>query len=588
MKDFFKYLLASFAGVLMAGGVLFIAVLFFFIAALAGGSGSNPGLKPHSILHLSLNGNLSERYTEKPLDVLKGQGDTGFGLEQTLTAIRRAKENADIDGLYVEAGGLTGATPAMLEEIRQAMEDFRESGKFVVSYGDMYTQGCYYVCSAADRVVLNPQGSVCWSGMASEPVFYKDLLEKVGVRMQVFRVGDYKSAVEPFTSTRMSDANREQINSYLHSIWGELMADVSRSRHIPTDSLMRYADEYMMFAPAASVVARGLADTLCYADGMKEYLKSRLPDKARKLNLITPADFLAATEKDKKTAPDRIAVYYAYGDITDTENEWGDPCIASRTVCNDLRQLREDKDVKAVVLRINSGGGSAYASEQIWREVELTRREKPVVVSMGGMAASGGYYIACAADTIVAEPMTLTGSIGIFGLFPDASNLLQEKLGLHFDVVKTNELADFGTQARPLNNTECQLLQNYIDRGYDLFVQRVADGRGLPADSIRQLAQGRVWTGKQAVENGLADLTGNLQDAVRLAAERSGLKKYEVETLPEAKEWYDNLLGNTRKSYMESRLGALGEYLPLQQLLRGMDRQSCIQARIPYLPNLTN
>lgn len=588
MKDFFKHLMASFAGVLLAGSVLFAGMIVFLVASIAS-SGDTTELKGHSILHLSLNGNVAERYTENPLDILQGNKEATLGVEQTVNAIRRAKDNDDIDGIYLEAGSLSGATPAMLEEIRQAVEEFKESGKFTVAYGDFYTQGCYYICSAADRMILNPQGSISWNGMASQPIFYKDLLEKIGVRMQIFRVGDYKSAVEPFMSDHMSEANREQISSFVNSIWDETVADVADARKIPADSLRRYADECMTFAPAEQVLKYGLVDTLCYADGVKTYLKSLMPDKVKKTNLISPAAFLAATDGKQPKASDRVAVYYAYGDIVEEENEWGDPCIASTTVCNDLQGLREDKKIKAVVLRVNSGGGSAYASEQIWREVELLRKEKPVIVSMGGMAASGGYYISCAADTIVAEPMTLTGSIGIFAMFPDASNLLQEKLGLHFDVVKTNEFADFGTLPRTLNNAECDLLQNYIDRGYDLFVKRVADGRGMTTDSIRQLARGRVWTGTQAVENGLADLTGNLQDAIRIAAERGGLKDYQTDTYPQSKEWFENLMGNTRKHYLESRLGPMwAEYLPLQQLLRSMDRQSCIQARIPYLPNLTN
>ncbi|MCM1108125.1 MAG: signal peptide peptidase SppA [Clostridium sp.] len=589
MKDFFKYMFASLTGVLLAGGVLMMFLIVSLVATLMGGSGNTTELKPHSVLRIPLNGILSERYTESPLDMLQGKSESGLGLEQTVQAILLAKDNKDIDGIYIEAGSLAGATPAMLEEIRQAIVEFRTSGKPVICYGDIYSQGCYYICSAADRVALNPQGAVNWNGMAAQPIFFKDLLEKIGVHMQVFRVGNYKSAVEPYTSTSMSEANREQVSSYLHSIWGILVDDVASSRSIERDSLLHYADEYMGFAPAETVVERGLADTLCYADGMKDYLQQRFGQQDKKVNFIAPDDFLAAAEKDGTKAKDHIAVYYAFGDIVEEANEWGDPCIASSTVCNDLRELREDKNVKAVVIRVNSGGGSAYASEQIWREVTLIQQEKPVIVSMGGMAASGGYYISCAADSILVEPMTLTGSIGIFGIFPDASNLLQEKLGLHFDVVKTNELADFGTQARPLNATESELLQHYINRGYDLFVKRVADGRQMSTDSIHQLAQGRVWTGLQAVENGLADRCGNLQDAIRAAAAKSGLDKYQVDSYPQNKEWYETLLGDARKHYMESQLGsAWREYLPLHQWLRGMDRQSCIQARMLYLPNLTN
>ena len=586
MKEFVKYTLATLCGLLLAGIATLFLSLLALGAILAAGEAS-PAIKPHSALRLTLNGELREDTPEDPFATLFGTPYPTLSLREILTAIEGAKENPNIEGIYIEAKALLGATPAMAREIRNALADFKESGKYIIAYGEHYTQGTYYICSVADKVILNPQGQVNWCGMASQPIFYKELLEKIGVHMQVFKVGSYKSAVEPFTATQMSEANREQITSYLNDIWHTMLADVSNSRYIPARRLDAYADSMLMLCPAEELVQKRMVDTLCYIDGVSRILREKTGTKEGELPLVNTKTMIAATE-DAPEKGDKIAVYYAYGDIVDQQAGWPEYVIDAKSMCRDLKELREDKDVKAVVLRINSGGGSAYASEQIWHEVKLLREKKPVVVSMGGMAASGAYYIACAANYIVADPTTLTGSIGIFGLIPDASQLLGEKLGLHFDVVKTNEHADFGTLSRPFNPAEAQMMQSYILRGYKLFTGRVAEGRKMPPARVDSLAQGRVWTGRQARMNGLVDNNGGLRHAIRKAAAIAGVKDYHTEFSPAPATWYESIR-NREKSYLDAALQeALGTYYTPLMNLKQIRQTSPLQARIPFDPNFTN
>ena len=411
-------------------------------------------------------GSIEERNEDNPLNYLLGTSEQVLSQEAILNAINKAKTNENICGIYIRSGQFEANGPAMLQELRDALEDFKRTGKFIVAYGDMYTQGGYYVSSVADKVIINPEGTLTWMGMASQPIFYKDLLDKIGIKMQVFKAGNYKSAVEPFIATEMSEANREQVSSFINCIWDNIVAGVASSRQIPADSLYRYADKCLAFAPSTETVSTGMIDDIMYWDEVRNLLKeySKIGEK-EELRLLSVSDVNSNESLLKKSAQE-IAVYYAYGDISDSPSSSIDRGIYSQKICKDLQKLAEDKNVRAVVLRINSGGGSAYASEQIWRSIELLKKEKPVVVSMSGMAASGGYYIACAANKICAEPTTLTGSIGVFGLFPDVSTLFEDKLGLHFDVVKTNELSDMGNRSRPFNRAEQGILQAYVDRTY--------------------------------------------------------------------------------------------------------------------------
>ena len=590
MKDFIKYTLATIVGLLLFSTIMTF-IFIISIAGMAASEGMTSPIQKKSILKISLNTSMEERADEMPFDIaaLTGSEDETIGLDEAIIALDKAAKNKNILGVYLEGGSLS-ATPAMAEELRHALARFKESGKWILAYGDAYSKNAYYLSSLADKIMLNPIGFLDWSGLASEPIFYKGLLEKVGVKMQVFKVGTYKSAVEPFINTSMSDANREQVTSFLTSIWNNMLKDVAQSRAMSVEQLNGLADSMTMLSDPTLSVKSGLVDTLCYISDVKRILKEQAGlDEDDDLRFVTLKDVAhAETLKDKVS--DEIAVYYAYGDIVEetggmsfsTEHQ-----IVGKKVIKDLQRLREDDDVKAVVMRVNSGGGSAYASEQIWKEVTLLKEKKPVIVSMGGMAASGGYYISCAANKILAEASTLTGSIGIFGMIPDPSELLTQKLGLNFDVVKTNALSDLGAMGRPLNETEGAMLQSHINQGYELFTGRVADGRKMKQDDVKAIAEGRVWTGEQALGIGLVDKLGDLDDAIAAAAEAAGIEKYSVGRYPDSEPWYADLLEKQKKSYLEEEMRAtLGEYYNSFNLLRTLNRQAPVQARIPFDPNI--
>ena len=458
MKDFLKFTLATVTGIIVSSVVLFfISILVVF--SMVSSSESETQVRKNSVMMLDLNGTLAERSQENPLDILMKDDYKTYGLDDVLSSIRKAKENENIKGIYIQANSLS-AGYASLEEIRHALKDFKESGKFIVAYGDSYTQSLYYLSSIADKVMLNPQGMLEWRGLAATPMFFKDLLEKIGVEMQVFKVGTYKSAVEPFIATEMSPANREQVNVYLSSVWGQITGDIAESRNLSVEALNKEADRMLMFYPAEESVKNGLVDTLIYKNDVRDYLKTLVGiDKDDDMPVLGIQDMVNVKKNvPKDKSGNVIAVYYAYGEIDGGSSASTEEGINSEKVIRDLRKLKDDENVKAVVLRVNSPGGSAYGSEQIWYAVEQLKKEKPVIVSMGDYAASGGYYIACNADTIVAEPTTLTGSIGIFGMMPNAKGLT-EKLGLNFDIVKTNPYADFGNLTR-FSDASLQALQD--------------------------------------------------------------------------------------------------------------------------------
>ena len=570
-------------GVVLAGVVFTILGIVGMVGMVAS-SDTETMVKENSILILDLDGSLSERVQDNPLLSLLGEEYQVYGLDDILSSIRKAKENENIKGIYLQAG-ILDASFASLEEIRNALKDFKESGKFIVAYGDQYMQNMYYLASVADKVIVNPQGSITWQGLASQTIFFKDLLKKVGVEMEIFKVGTYKSAVEPFIATEMSDANREQVSAFLHSIWGRLLEDISASRSIPAEVLNKYADGFLMLDPAETYIANGMADTLMYKDGVLSYLKELTGreenESLRTLSLEDMKNVKRHTPLDK--SGNIIAVYYAFGDIDDTASASTEEGIQSEKVIKDLRKLREDEAVKAVVLRVNSPGGSAYGSEQIWREVVLLKEAKPVIVSMGDYAASGGYYISCAADCIVADPTTLTGSIGIFGMFPNMENLLNDKLGLHFETVKTNANADMGNMTRSFNTNEKVAMQKYINQGYKLFVQRCAEGRGMSVEAIEKIAEGRVWTGATAKELGLVDELGGLDKALEIAAQKAGVESYSTISYPNQDDFFTSLLKEGKDNYINGKiaetLGNSYRYLQLFENWKNMDR---IQARMPF------
>lgn len=591
MKDFLKFTLASVTGIILSS-IVFSIIGIVMMVGIISSTETETLVKKNSVMMLDLNGTLVERNQESlegMFSKLTGNNSTIYGLDDVLASIKKAKENEDIKGIYLKANSL-GTSYASLQAVRNALADFKESGKFIVAYSDNYTQGLYYLSSVADKVLLNPKGAIEWRGIASSPMFYKDLLKNLGIEMQIFKVGTYKSAVEPFIATEMSPANREQVTAFISSIWGQVVDGVSTSRKITPDSLNAYADRMLMFYPAELSVQCGLADTLVYQNDVRSYLKTLVKvgedDRLPVLGLEDMMNVKKSVPKDK--SGNIVAVYYASGEITDLPgSSASEEGIVGSKVIRDLRSLKEDDDVKAVVLRVNSPGGSAFASEQIWHAVKELKSKKPVIVSMGGYAASGGYYIACVADTIVAEPTTLTGSIGIFGMLPNVKGLA-DKVGITSDVVKTNKYSDFGSIMRPINEDERTLLQMMINQGYDLFVSRCAEGRHMTKEAIEKIAEGRVWTGEAAKGLGLVDVLGGIDTALDIAVKKANIEGYSVVAYPEKKDIFAMLMDIQPNNYVESQLlkSKLGDFYKDFSLLKNIEERPMIQARMPFEPNI--
>ena len=592
MKSFLKQVLAVIIGICSVGA--FATLMFFVMLGVMLATGDEKqSVSDNSILRIELTGTVVDRSTpDSPLNQLLGRSNASSqGLDVLIEAIKTAKGDKRIKGIYIE-GGTMSSDFATLQELRGALVDFKSSGKFIVSYADSYTQGAYYIASVGDRVLINPSGLLDWHGIAMQPMFWTGLMEKVGVKAQVFKVGTYKSAVEPFILKEMSPANREQVESMITDLWKETCTAVATSRKLSPDSLNAYADRYITLADGADYKRLKLVDDLTYVDQVRDELRKRMNDK--EVTFVSP-EVVAAQAEDTGDDDNQVAVYYASGNIVDVAGSGalmggGDEIIGSRVV-EDLDKLANDKDVKAVVLRINSGGGSAYASEQMWRAVQLLKKKKPVVVSMGGMAASGGYYMSCGANYIVAEPTTLTGSIGIFGLIPDFSGLVKDKLGLRFDVVKTNKASDFGTLSRPFDAAESAALQAHVNRGYALFLKRVADGRTaagrkMTPEAVDHIAQGRMWTGNQALKNGLVDKIGTLNDAILKAEQLAQTKNPAVVRYPAPKSWMESFSKEKQEDdYFERKMKlVLGDYYEPLNFIQNVDRGNYLQARLFFYP----
>ena len=593
MKDFLKYTLATITGIVIIGLILFFSGLVLLFSAVSP-SNSETHVENNSVMALALNGVIEERATSDPWSYIMGESASSIGLNDILSSIKKAKENDKIKGIYILGSTILSASPSSLQEIRDALVDFKDSGKFIVAYADNYSQSSYYLASVADKVMMNPQGMLEWQGMASEVMFYKDLLEKVGVEMQIFKVGTYKSAVEPYFLTEMSDANREQMTEMVSSIWKNFTEDVSASRNLSIDKLNQLADQTLMFYPAKDAVSNGMLDTLIYKNDVRDYLKKMAgigeDDRLPLLGVKEMVNVNRNVPKDK--SGNIIAVYYASGEIDGTSvvNTGSQSGIVSDKVISDLRKLKEDKDVKAVVVRVNSPGGSAYGSEQIWYAISELKKEKPVIISMSDYAASGGYYISCAADVIVAEPTTLTGSIGIFGTVPNMQKL-KEKVGLSIDLVKTNEHADFqGTSmlTRPMTESEKGLMQMYVNNGYDLFTTRVADGRNLSKTRVDEIGQGRVWTGERAKELGLVDELGGIDKAVSIAVDRAGVEKYTLLSYPAEESMFSKLMNESPTNYVKSSLlkSQLGDLYYQYEFINNFQINDMLQMRMPYELNI--
>lgn len=590
MKDFFKYTAATVVGIIVFT-IVCVALSVMSIVGMVASSSATQAVEKNSVLVLKLNGSIDEQGTDNTIGKLTGNYTPSTGLNDILSAIKKAKEEENIKGIYIDAGILS-TDYATLQEIRSALENFRKSGKKIIAYADTYSQGSYYLASVADKIYLNPIGMVDWHGVGAQPVFYKDMLVKFGVKFQVVKVGTFKSATETYTEEHMSDANRLQTKMFLDGTWKQVCNAVSKSRGISVDSLNRYADELLMFQSAESLVKRKVVDGLAYASDMKDIAKAQFGiEKEDDLTRLSVSDM--ANVKEKQTSGEEIAIYYAYGDIVQSEKVGmlggGSHCIVSSTVCSDLKDLMDDDDVKAVVIRVNSGGGDAFASEQIWHQVMELKKKKPVVVSMGGYAASGAYYMSAPASWIVAQPTTLTGSIGIFAVFPDFSGLVTQKLGVKFDEVKTNRNSTFGNlMARPFNEEETAIMQQYVNRGYQLFRKRVADGRRLPVESVEKIAQGRVWLGADAIGLKLVDQLGGLNDAVAKAAKLAKLSEYYTTDYPAPSSWLDQLLaGASDAGSVDARLRmTLGDLYEPVSLMRNLDKHEALQARIPFAINM--
>lgn len=587
MKDFIKNVLATMVGMFGFFIVMGVIGMMSIIGMIASGNAAQ-NVEKNSVFVLNLSGTISEQGSENPLSMFTGDNSLNSGLNDILSSIKKAKANDDIKGIYIEAGALA-ANYATLQEIRNALADFRKSGKWIVAYGDFYTQGAYYVASVADKVYINPKGIVDWHGIGAQTMFYKDFMAKFGVKWEVVKVGTFKSATETFTEEKMSDANRLQTKTFIDGTWRNVCDAVSKSRGISVDSLNSYADSYLALQATETLVKTKMVDGMMYGDQVKDAVKKMMKlEKDDDIAQLTLNDMLNV--KDEKVEGSEIAVYYAEGDIVQDPKAatmfGNNNYIASRKVCKDLEDLMNDDDVKAVVVRINSGGGDAYASEQMWHQMSELRKVKPVVVSMGDYAASGAYYMSAPASWIVAQPNTLTGSIGIFAVIPDLSGLVTTKLGVRFDEVKTNRNSTFGNlMARPFNAEEKAMLQASVNRGYSLFCQRVADGRRLPVESVEKIAQGRVWLATDALNIKLVDQLGGIDDAVKKAAELAKLKDYYTSDYPAAASWMDNLLNSMSSSgtYLDEQLRqTLGDFYQPFTMLRSINKREAIQARIPY------
>lgn len=589
MKGFFKQVLATIVGLIAFGAIVSIMGIMSVVGMIASGQATQK-VNDNSVLVLNLSGVIEEQGQENILGQLTGNTVNNLGLDNLLSAIKKAKDNDNIKGIYIEAGVLQ-AGYATMQEIRNALLDFKKKGKWIVTYADTYSQGTYYIATVADKIYLNPKGMIDWHGLGAQPQFYKDLMAKFGVRYQVVKVGTYKSFTETYTEDRMSDANRTQVSAYINGTWNNICKAVSESRNISTDSLNAYADRMITFEPAENILKYKMVDGLIYADQVKDEIKKILKiGKDKKINQLGLSEI--ANVKGTKSTGEEIAIYYAYGSIVQSAGASlfsQGHSIVGPDVCKDLEDLMNDDNVKAVVIRINSGGGDAYASEQLWHQMVELKKKKPVVVSMGDYAASGAYYMSCPANWIVAQPNTLTGSIGIFAAIPDMSGLITQKLGVKFDEVKTNRNSTFGNvMARPFNDEELGYLQGYVNRGYQLFRQRVADGRHQKTEDIEKIAQGRVWLGSDALKIKLVDQLGGLNQAIEKAASLAKLKEYHTKNYPAVPSWTEQFMASVgRKSYLDEQLRlTLGDLYEPFIMLRNMNEREVLQARIPFVLNI--
>ena len=584
MKDFFKNVFATMLGLFLFGIVMSFMGLMCLIGIIASSS-STTKIEDNSVLVLKLDGSMTEQEEENMMNSLQGISSLSF--EGTMKAIKKAKDDDKVAGIYLEAGQF-GADLAQAEEIEKALLDFRKSGKWIIAYGENYSTLGYYLASTANKIYLNKDGMIEWSGIGGEKVYYKNLLAKVGIKFVTTKVGKYKSAVEQLTADNISDADREQTQRYLDGWWNTILATVAKNRSLNKDSLNAYADRVITLEAPENMQKYKLVDGLIYNDQIADIVRKQLGiDKEDDINKLTVDDINA---DDTPVTGEHIAVYYAYGDIVDKASPQSifqdDRQIVGNDMCKDLEDLAKDDDVKAVVIRVNSGGGSAYASEQIWHQISELKKVKPVVVSMSGAAASGGYYLSSNANWIVADPTTITGSIGIFGLFLDRSELYTKKLGINYAEVKTNRNSVFGASGHPFTPEQLSLLQNNVNRGYMLFKKRVAEGRKMTIEQVENIAQGRVWLGQDAIKLKLVDQLGGLDDAIAKAAKLAKMNDYETASYPSPLSTWEQLLGSYvgGDDLLNGKMQAyLGEFYEPFKIINDAKHMDKVQARMPYI-----
>ena len=583
MKQFFKFTFASMLGFLLAGFLVFIIFIGILVSAVSMGNKETVVVPEKTVLVLTLDQPFSERSSDNPLAHLnfsRPDMSSQLGLNDIVKNINKAATDSKVKGIYLELSDIPSGH-ATIEEIRNALIDFKKSGKFIVAYAEVFTQKSYYLASVADKIYLNPAGGMEFKGMVGQVMFFKGLLDKIDVEAQVIRHGKFKSAIEPFTLDKMSEPNKNQTLTFISGMWKHMLEGISASRKISVDDLNAIANEYKIQTPQ-DAVSQKMVDKLLYKDQVLDELKSRLDVKTtRDLKFMKIGRYAKAPDSDKSSSQDKIAVIYATGDIKSGEGD--EETIGSETISKAIRKARLDDNVKAVVLRVNSPGGSALASDVIWREMLLTKKVKPVVVSMGDVAASGGYYISCAADKIYAYPNTITGSIGVFGIIPNFKEMFNKNLGITFDEVKTNPYADYIPVTRPMNDAEKKIITRDIENIYSTFTTHVSEGRKMTVAQVDSIGQGRVWSGIDAKRIGLIDEFGGLNDAIKEAARLAKLKNYGTQELPEQKDTFQQLMetfvGDNTKVSLRTELGAA---YPYYKYLSRMSRMQGIQALMPY------
>lgn len=585
MKQFFKFMFASMLGFFLTWILVFIVFIGIIVSVISSGSDNSVTVKPNSILEITLNNPIQERSGNNPFDNFdfgSMKSNQPLGLDKIVKSIKDAATDPNIQMIFLNFGDVIAA-PASIEAIRNELIEFKKSKKAIISYADNYSQRAYYLASVADKVYLNKEGTIDLKGLSMEVMFYKGLLQKLEIEPQIIRHGKFKAAVEPFILDKMSEANREQLMTYLGSTWKHLCSGISTSRKISEETINKVADELTLQEPEKCLELK-FVDGLVYKDELISDLKKRMKVAEDKdLELVTIANYstVSKSKAEDVRSKDKIAVIYAVGEINDGKGT--DKSIGGESLSKEIRAARLDENIKAVVLRVNSPGGSALASEIIWREVALTKAKKPVVISMGDYAASGGYYIACAATAIVAEPTTLTGSIGVFGFIPSVKKLLNNKLGITVDVVKTNAHSDYMNIYRPLDTYEYATIQKSIERIYATFIKRVADGRKMDIAKVDSIGQGRIWSGLDAKKLGLVDEIGGLQTAIDLAAKHAKLDKYRIIYKPIQKEFIQQLLDNTTNAQASILERELGESYMFVDYIRSLKNMKGVQARVPFV-----